>query len=69
MESGCKLHFNTADGIKLHADRAIPLALIVHELVTNAAKYAFADRSDGQIWVEVDQLDQKTAFVSVRGDG
>jgi two-component sensor histidine kinase len=69
MDSGCKLHFKAADGIKLHADRAIPLALIVNELVTNAAKYAFADRLDGQIWVEVDQLDQKTAFVSVRDDG
>ena len=47
----------------------IPLALVVNELVTNAAKYAFADRPDGQIWVELRQSDSRTAVVSVRDDG
>src|SRR6188508_1223680 len=37
----CKLHFDGADGIWLYADRAISLALIVNELVTNAVKHAF----------------------------
>ena len=39
--SNCKLHFDGAHGIWLNADRAISLALIVNELVTNAVKYAF----------------------------
>jgi two-component sensor histidine kinase len=69
MSSQCKLNFDATPSIKLHADRAIPLALIVNELVTNAAKYAFADRSDGQIWVHVARSDANTALVSVCDDG
>jgi two-component sensor histidine kinase len=69
MSPACKLNFQTASGVKLHADRAIPLALIVNELVTNAAKYAFPDGSNGQIWVDLAQSDSSTAVVSVRDDG
>jgi histidine kinase/GAF domain-containing protein len=42
--SNCKLHFDGMRGIWLSADRAISLALIVNELVTNAVKYAFSNR-------------------------
>src|SRR5262249_48372652 len=45
----CKLRFDGAPGIRLYADRAISLALIVNELVTNAAKHAFQDRHEGNI--------------------
>jgi two-component sensor histidine kinase len=69
MSSHCELNFDAAPDVKLHADRAIPLALIVNELVTNAAKYAFSDRSNGQIWVRVARPEAKTALVSVRDDG
>jgi PAS domain S-box-containing protein len=49
------------DGIVLHTeidecyftiDTALPLGLIVNELLTNAYKYAFQNRSGGNIWVE-----------------
>ena len=36
--SNCELHFEGVDGIRLSADRAISLALIVNELMTNAVK-------------------------------
>ena len=52
----------------MNPDRAISLVLIVNELVTNAAKYAFPDRTDGRIWVLVQQSGN-TALVSVRDDG
>ena len=45
--SNCKLHFDGAHGIWLYADRAISLALIVNELVTNAVKYAFQTATRG----------------------
>jgi two-component sensor histidine kinase len=69
MSSHCKLDFDAAPGIRLHTDRAIPLALVVNELVTNAAKYAFAGRSNGQIRVHVAQPDADTALVSVSDNG
>ena len=45
------------------------MALIINELVTNAAKYAFSDRSDGHIWVRLVRQDENTALISVRDDG
>src|SRR6476659_7509279 len=67
--SNCKLHFEGIPGIRLSADRAISLALIVNELVTNAVKYAFSNRDDGRIYVRLARQDAGTALVSVRDDG
>jgi len=63
--SHCKLDFDAVQGIQLDADRAISLALIINELVTNAAKYAFPNRSDGHIWVRLARQNENTAFISV----
>jgi two-component sensor histidine kinase len=49
----CKLDVEATPGILLHPDRAIPIALIVNELVSNAAKHAFSGRSDNRIGVRV----------------
>jgi two-component sensor histidine kinase len=67
--SHCKLDFGAVQGIQLDADRAISLALIINELVTNAVKYAFSNRSDGHIWVRLVRQDENTALISVRDDG
>jgi two-component sensor histidine kinase len=67
--SHCKLDFDAAPGIRLDADRAIPIALIANELVTNAAKYAYPDRSHGQIWVRLARGDANTILFSVRDSG
>jgi two-component sensor histidine kinase len=67
--SNCKLHFDGAHGIRLYADRAISLALIVNELVTNAGKYAFQDGHEGHIYVRLVRQDANTALVSVRDGG
>ena len=67
--SNCELHFEGVDGIRLSADRAIPLALIVNELVTNAVKYAFSQRHLGHIDVKLARHDANNALVSVQDDG
>jgi two-component sensor histidine kinase len=41
----------------LSADRAIPLALVISELITNALRHAFKDRSSGYIRLEARQGD------------
>jgi two-component sensor histidine kinase len=65
----CVLDFEAAPGIELDADRAIALALLVNELVTNATKYGFRDRCDGHIRVHLDRRDADNILVSVRDDG
>jgi two-component sensor histidine kinase len=64
-----KLDFDAPAGIQLNTDRAISLALIINELVTNAVKHGLADRSDGHIWVRLERHDEKTARISVRDNG
>jgi two-component sensor histidine kinase len=67
--SQCGLDVDVAPGIRLDPDRAILVALVANELVTNATKYAFPDRSDGHIWVRLARADANTVLVSVSDDG
>jgi two-component sensor histidine kinase len=67
--SPCKLHFGAPQGIGLAADRAILVALIVNELVTNAAKYAYPDGSGESIWVNLVQDGNDAVVVTVRDEG
>ena len=64
--SNCKLHFDGARGIWLSADRAISLALVVNELVTNAVKYAFSNRHVGHIYVRLVRQDLNTGRICAR---
>ena len=50
-------------------ERAVPLGLIVNELVTNALKYAFPDDQAGTIQVGFENLVQGEAVLYVRDDG
>ena len=67
--SPCKINFVAPEEIQLSADRAILMALIINELVSNAGKYAYVDRPGGSIWVEIVQLEEREIFVSVRDEG
>jgi PAS domain S-box-containing protein len=51
QKDGIVLHTNIED-CYFDIDTALPLGLIVNELLTNAFKYAFNNRSGGNIWVE-----------------
>jgi two-component sensor histidine kinase len=67
--SHCKLDFDAAEGIQLNTDRAISLALIINEIVTNAIKHGLIGRSDGHIWVRLVRQDEHSALISVRDNG
>jgi two-component sensor histidine kinase len=67
--SPCEIHIEAPKGIQFAPDRAIHLALIVNELVTNAAKYAYPDCSVGHIWVHLARREADTVLVSVRDEG
>jgi two-component sensor histidine kinase len=65
----CKIVFEAPEKIQFAADRAILVALVINELVTNVGKYAYPDGAEGPIWVRVIQSDKNAIFVSVRDDG
>ena len=52
----------------LPSNRAISLALIVHELIQNSIKHAFPDRETGQIYIGVKE-EHDILTVIVRDDG
>lgn len=54
--------------ISLDVSTAIPLALIVNELVTNAYKHAFNDRNNGLIELSLTE-NNKTVFLRIRDNG
>jgi two-component sensor histidine kinase len=47
-----KLH-TEIENFNLHTDTAIPLGMILNELISNALKYAFKGREKGEIWVNM----------------
>ncbi len=55
--------------IELDMDTAIPIGLMVNELITNSLKYAFPDRRDGRIKLRLQQEDAEHLALSVADNG
>ncbi len=59
-----------ADHIEVNPDQAVSVGVVVNELVSNAAKYAFADSGGGRILIELREAgDGYTLSVSDDGSG
>ncbi len=65
----CEVSCDAPDTLFMGTDRAIRVALLVTELVTNAAKHAYPQGERGRIWVRVTQASAGLASVSVRDEG
>ncbi len=63
----CQLKVTAPHGL-IAADQAIPLALIVNELVINAFKYAYPG-GGGPVWVEVTQPDPQKISIRIADNG
>jgi PAS domain S-box-containing protein len=57
------LRFVPAPDVRLALDRAVPLALIISELMTNALKYAFAEGVGGTIDLAIKERDGKIEII------
>lgn len=55
--------------VSLEVDKAIPCALIVNELVTNAFKHAFPDNNTGKILLSLKQLENGYIRLQISDDG
>ena len=58
-----------AEPIEMGIHRAIPCALILNELVTNALKHAFPGESSGEVWVSLRQSAPGELGLSVEDNG
>jgi two-component sensor histidine kinase len=61
--------FTAPEKMRMSTDRSIPVALLVVELVTNAAKHAYPEGNSGLIAVRLAWLGDKTISISVRDEG
>jgi len=70
VSSQCRLEFTADPRIRVNADRAIPIALIANELVTNATKYASPEGTPaGHIEVRLTEATGSKLLLSVRDNG
>lgn len=56
------------ENLKLHTDTAIPLGMILNELISNALKYAFKNVENGDIWVTMKKTENEL-LLQVKDNG
>jgi len=65
----CEVKIDAADGVQIATDRAIPISLLVMELITNAAKHAFEKGTAFTVWVTLETNDEDEVVIKVRDEG
>jgi PAS domain S-box-containing protein len=61
--------FTDAQGVFLNIDQAVPLGLVINELISNALKYAFPDKNNGEIRVVMRRMDETALELCVSDNG
>lgn len=64
----CEVDVSVPKGVVISTDRAISAVLLVNELITNAAKYAYPGQSC-KVWVTLARDSADAAVISVRDEG
>jgi len=65
----CIVHVDAEHGIEVSIDNAISTALVVVELITNSAKYAYPGGVGGEIWVTLVREGSSLVRLTVRDQG
>jgi two-component sensor histidine kinase len=68
MHDQVRFHLSV-EPIELNEALAVPLGLIVNEAVTNSLKYAFPNGRQGQVSVDLRQVDSSGCLLTVADDG
>ena len=64
-----KIHLlHSTDEVHLDMDRAVPLGLILNELIANALKYAYPNNKEGEVRISLKKIDQDV-LLCVEDDG
>jgi two-component sensor histidine kinase len=65
---GCDIDVGAEEVVVIRTDRAVPAVLIVNELITNAAKYAYTE-GNCRVWVTLSRSSEQSVAISVRDEG
>ncbi len=65
----CSVQVEAERGIYVKVDNAISVALIIVELITNCAKYAYPNSAEGKIWISIKREGEKNILIVVRDEG
>ena len=66
-EKGINLHLDV-DSIFIDVDKAVPLGLIVNELLTNALKYAYNGKN-GTLTLNAHKIENNNLFLQIKDEG
>jgi two-component sensor histidine kinase len=65
----CQITAEVVPGIEIATVRAISTALLVNELIANAAKHAYPEESSARVWVNLTKADENKIVISIRDEG
>jgi two-component sensor histidine kinase len=59
----------SSEPLRLSVDVAVPLGLVVNEILTNVFKHAFTDTEDGSVSIELMETDGQSAVLTIADNG
>jgi PAS domain S-box-containing protein len=68
-QGGIRIETDLAEGIAVSPDIAVPLGIVLTELITNALKYAFPDDGSGRVLAELRRRGEDLVEVVICDDG
>ncbi len=69
VAANCTVIAEIIPGVEIATVRAISTALLVNELIANAAKHAYGAGTSARIWVVLTRLDGERIAIAVRDEG
>jgi two-component sensor histidine kinase len=57
------------ENVEMDVSSAIPIGLIMNELITNSIKHAFEDTEEPHIWIRLEKVGDKLLELTVRDNG
>ena len=69
VAANCTVIAEVIPGVEIATVRAISAALLVNELIANAAKHAYGEGASARIWVALTRLDGNRIAIAVRDEG
>ena len=69
LQNKPEIELSISPNINFDIDTAVPLGLILNELLTNACKYAFVDTSNPKMWITLETLSTGHYQLTIRDNG